>query len=102
MHSPACILSFFITALRRGELQEAWNWTDEAPGSDTVKEATKGEEKQNGNGVQNGDVKLTEKVDATSSALRTQSVQHESNGTVRTGSASPGYRMNGFRLRDGQ
>lgn len=28
-HSPACILSFFITALARGELTRAWAWTEE-------------------------------------------------------------------------
>lgn len=27
--SPACILSFVITAGLRGELREAWNWSDE-------------------------------------------------------------------------
>ncbi|KAF9244888.1 signal peptide peptidase-domain-containing protein [Melanogaster broomeanus] len=27
--SPACILSFFATALARGELQDAWTWTDD-------------------------------------------------------------------------
>ncbi|RDB16955.1 Minor histocompatibility antigen H13 [Hypsizygus marmoreus] len=27
--SPACILSFFITAAVRGELREGWNWSDE-------------------------------------------------------------------------
>lgn len=26
--SPACILSFILTAWRRGELSEAWQWTD--------------------------------------------------------------------------
>ncbi|KAJ3570962.1 hypothetical protein NP233_g4061 [Leucocoprinus birnbaumii] len=26
--SPACVLSFAFTALRRGELKEAWNWND--------------------------------------------------------------------------
>ncbi|KAH8119344.1 signal peptide peptidase-domain-containing protein [Phellopilus nigrolimitatus] len=28
--SPSCILSFLITALAKGELKEAWAWTDEA------------------------------------------------------------------------
>jgi minor histocompatibility antigen H13 len=28
--SPACILSFVITAFLRGELTEAWNWIDES------------------------------------------------------------------------
>ena len=32
-HSPACILSFVLTALARGELAEAWAWTD-APEED--------------------------------------------------------------------
>lgn len=27
--SPACILSFIITALVRGEFADAWNWSDE-------------------------------------------------------------------------
>ena len=27
--SPACILSFFITSLSRGEFSEAWSWSDE-------------------------------------------------------------------------
>lgn len=27
--SPACILSFVITAGLRGELREAWSWSDE-------------------------------------------------------------------------
>lgn len=29
-NSPACILSFFFTAWRRGELIEAWRWSDGA------------------------------------------------------------------------
>jgi len=29
--SPACILSFFVTALARGELKDAWSWSDEPP-----------------------------------------------------------------------
>lgn len=35
-YSPACILSFFITALSRGELKEAWRWSDdpESPAQD--------------------------------------------------------------------
>jgi hypothetical protein len=28
--SPACILSFILTAWRRGELSEAWQWNDGA------------------------------------------------------------------------
>jgi len=28
MHSPACILSFFVTAAIRGEFREAWSWSD--------------------------------------------------------------------------
>ena len=29
--SPACILSFVFTGLRRGELRDAWTWRDEEP-----------------------------------------------------------------------
>ena len=29
--SPACILSFVITAVTRGELRDAWSWSDETP-----------------------------------------------------------------------
>jgi minor histocompatibility antigen H13 len=29
--SPACILSFFITALIRSELKDAWSWSDDPP-----------------------------------------------------------------------
>ncbi|KAI0769775.1 signal peptide peptidase-domain-containing protein [Trametes elegans] len=35
--SPACILSFFLTALARGELKDAWAWTDEAEDKTTSK-----------------------------------------------------------------
>ena len=28
-HSPACILSLFITASVRGEVGEVWNWSDD-------------------------------------------------------------------------
>jgi hypothetical protein len=28
-HSPACILSFLFTGLRRGELKQVWQWKDE-------------------------------------------------------------------------
>lgn len=28
-HSPACILSFVVTGLRRGELKQVWRWKDE-------------------------------------------------------------------------
>lgn len=28
-HSPACILSLFITATVRGELRDVWNWSDD-------------------------------------------------------------------------
>lgn len=31
--SPACIVSFGLTALRRGEFADAWAWSD-APGED--------------------------------------------------------------------
>lgn len=27
--SPACILSFLLTAVFRGEFKEAWNWSDD-------------------------------------------------------------------------
>lgn len=33
-HSPACILSLLITAVSRGELRDAWNWSD-GPMGDT-------------------------------------------------------------------
>lgn len=29
--SPACILSFVLTASARGELSDAWKWTEESP-----------------------------------------------------------------------
>jgi minor histocompatibility antigen H13 len=29
MSSPACILSFVATALARGELRDAWTWSDD-------------------------------------------------------------------------
>ncbi|KII92377.1 hypothetical protein PLICRDRAFT_154841 [Plicaturopsis crispa FD-325 SS-3] len=40
--SPACILSFFITASVRGELKDAWNWSDgpSEPKSATSEEST--------------------------------------------------------------
>ncbi|KAL0956599.1 hypothetical protein HGRIS_002736 [Hohenbuehelia grisea] len=43
--SPACILSFFATALLRGELSEAWAWSDEPPaaGADADKAKNKSE-----------------------------------------------------------
>jgi len=40
--SPACILSFFITSLARGEFKEAWEWTDEpepSEGREGIKQA---------------------------------------------------------------
>jgi len=46
--SPACMLAFFVTALIRGELKEAWNWTD---GPTAQQAAGEGDEKptsQNG------------------------------------------------------
>ncbi|KAI0081912.1 hypothetical protein K474DRAFT_1768145 [Panus rudis PR-1116 ss-1] len=45
--SPACILSFFLTALARGELHEAWSWSDDPElekhqaGADKEKEKAK-------------------------------------------------------------
>ncbi|KAK7692618.1 hypothetical protein QCA50_004250 [Cerrena zonata] len=33
--SPACILSFLLTALTRGELKDAWAWSDEPQDSNT-------------------------------------------------------------------
>lgn len=42
INSPACILSFFITSLARGEFKEAWEWTDEAEpseGGEGIKQA---------------------------------------------------------------
>ena len=44
--SPACILSFVLTASIRGELGAAWNWSDDLPPS---KES---EGQQNGAGKQ--------------------------------------------------
>ena len=29
MRSPACIISFFVTALAHGDLKEAWDWSDD-------------------------------------------------------------------------
>ena len=29
MNSPACIISFFLVALARGELKDAWSWSDD-------------------------------------------------------------------------
>jgi len=41
--SPACMLSFFLTALLRGELKEAWTWSDDpAEGGDSDKAAHNG------------------------------------------------------------
>lgn len=41
--SPACILSFVITAVLRGEFKEAWSWSDETP-EDKSKSDGKGKE----------------------------------------------------------
>lgn len=55
--SPACILSFFITAISRGEFKEAWHWTD-AP-EDTEDVQGKGKEGEGtGNIEQDGDVSV--------------------------------------------
>ncbi|CAL1707111.1 unnamed protein product [Somion occarium] len=34
--SPACILSFLLTAVARGELQDAWTWSDEPQSPNTT------------------------------------------------------------------
>ncbi|EIN11583.1 hypothetical protein PUNSTDRAFT_131744 [Punctularia strigosozonata HHB-11173 SS5] len=39
--SPACILSFFITAFRTCQLKEAWAWHDEAPKPEKEGDLTK-------------------------------------------------------------
>lgn len=47
-YSPACILSFFITALARGQFNDAWAWSDEVvdkPSDETTKPNSNGEEK---------------------------------------------------------
>lgn len=41
-YSPACILSFLITAVSRGEFKEAWSWADESP-EDKGESRSKGE-----------------------------------------------------------
>ncbi|KAF7428124.1 hypothetical protein PC9H_007343 [Pleurotus ostreatus] len=41
--SPSCILSFFITAVAKGELTEAWKWSEEPK-----EEAAEGAAKENG------------------------------------------------------
>ncbi|KAH9931133.1 signal peptide peptidase-domain-containing protein [Epithele typhae] len=40
--SPACILSFLITSLVRGEFQDAWSWSDEDKSDKTAKPTEKG------------------------------------------------------------
>ncbi|RPD59796.1 hypothetical protein L227DRAFT_575784 [Lentinus tigrinus ALCF2SS1-6] len=35
--SPACIISFFLIALSRGELHDAWSWSDELEDNDKSK-----------------------------------------------------------------
>lgn len=37
-HSPACILSFLATGLVRGELKEAWSWSDDPEAEKEEKE----------------------------------------------------------------
>jgi len=49
--SPACILSFFVTALARGELKSVWSWSDEPEKLPDSAEETSGETKPNGNGL---------------------------------------------------
>ncbi|KAH9946985.1 signal peptide peptidase-domain-containing protein [Amylocystis lapponica] len=49
--SPACILSFILTALVRGEIKDAWNWSDEpekrtADNPDTVTQDEKQKSKK--------------------------------------------------------
>lgn len=41
--SPSCILSFFITAVAKGELTEAWKWSEEPK-----EEVAEGAAKENG------------------------------------------------------
>jgi len=47
--SPACILSFLITALIRGELKSAWSWTDEPEQPLAPAEAVSVDTKYDGN-----------------------------------------------------
>ena len=47
--SPACILSFVITALVRGELLEAWKWSDGPERKDSETDVTT-------NGTSNSDL----------------------------------------------
>ena len=60
--SPACILSFFITSLSRGEFSEAWSWSDElednvdatvAPAKD-VSDVSSTPTKESNNGTSEG------------------------------------------------
>lgn len=52
--SPACMLSFLLTALFRGELSEAWKWTEESSSGDTRPRAISGASSQS---VTHGDAK---------------------------------------------
>ncbi|KAI0941598.1 hypothetical protein AcW1_003450 [Taiwanofungus camphoratus] len=70
--SPACILSFFLTALVRGEFSHAWSWSDEpqTDAEDTLSQA-----------MHNGDVASITSlapVDATSQDL----VEHKVGGEI--------------------
>jgi len=66
--SPACILSFFITAVLRGELKSAWSWSDEPEKSVESVDAALVDAKAdaNGNGSITGGLgvpQVEEKVD---------------------------------------
>ena len=58
--SPACILSFVVTAAVRGELVDAWNWTEEGEHTSTepVDQSPAKDEKPNGH-ESNGVAKTT-------------------------------------------
>ena len=60
MISPACILSFVLTATVRGELVDAWNWAEESEHTSTepVNESLAKDEKPNGH-ESNGVAKTT-------------------------------------------
>lgn len=45
VYSPACILSFLLTALVRGEFTEAWSWSDEPEKKPEVEERYLGDAK---------------------------------------------------------
>jgi minor histocompatibility antigen H13 len=64
--SPACILSFVVTALARGELREAWAWNDTPDEQDTGAETRPGGTSRQSSGL---------------AVSRTNSSTHE-NGTL--------------------